>query len=177
MNYLTNINFDSETSTGNYGSTDNDKSSEKNDLPENEQFVTGNRGGLKNYFSSLPIDVILIENPEINLATNKSKIVQHYLGVFLSSFERILVNTRILYKLSNNFPPIIIKWIADNSLLIEWNYNDFRIGFSIEPNIKESGWYLVSNENLGEYSESGVLDFNRIDTILSKLLIFAISNS
>jgi hypothetical protein len=47
------------------------------------------------------------------------------------------------------FPPLWASNVDDGSVLIEWIFSDFRIAFSIEPDAKESSWYLVSNENLG----------------------------
>ena len=159
-----------DCSTGDY--LDN-----KNDYNENDYLTTVNPGGLKNYFRSLPLEVVTFDNPNIDINSFKSRVVKHYLGVFLSTFENILISSRVLYKLSNNFPPLIIKWLDDNSVLVEWIFKDFRIGFSIEPIQKESGWYLVSNKNLEEYSESGSIDFNNIRGIINKVLIFAVHNS
>ena len=45
--------------------------------------------------------------------------------------------------------------VDDGSVLLEWIFNDFRMGFSIEPNPQDSSWYLVTNRNLGEISASG----------------------
>lgn len=144
---------------------------------DNDFFITGSQGGLKNYLSKLPLEVVVVRNNAIDLKTRKSIIVQSYLGIFLSALENVLLSTRILYKSSNNFPPLYVKWLDDNSVLIEWIYKDFRIGFTIEPDIKDSGWYIISNKNLGEYSASGIIDFNNITALINHILIFAFRNS
>ena len=69
--------------------------------------------------------------------------------------------------------------LDDGSVLIEWKFNDFRIGFGVEPNIKESGWYLVSNKNLGEISASGYISIKDVRGLIAWLFnfVFLIFNS
>jgi len=74
-------------------------------------------------------------------------------------------------------PPLKAFNLEDGSVLIEWIYPDFRVGFSIEENKKESGWYLVSNKKLGEISASGFLESIDINRLVLWLLNFVISNS
>jgi hypothetical protein len=45
--------------------------------------------------------------------------------------------------------------IENGSVLLEWVFPDFRIGFNIEPTSEESGWYMVSNKRLHEQTKSG----------------------
>ena len=68
--------------------------------------------------------------------------------------------------------------VQDGSMLIEWIFDDFRIGFSIEPTPTESSWYLVSNAKLGDIGESGNISQNEFDTqnLISELLAFVISH-
>jgi hypothetical protein len=65
----------------------------------------------------------------------------------------------------------------DGSVLIEWIFADFRIGFTIECNPEESGWYLVSNKKLGEISASGYILNIDIDKLILWLLNYILSNS
>ena len=57
-------------------------------------------------------------------------------------------------------PPLHAFEVDDGSVLFEWILDDFRIGFSIESNLDDSSWYLVSNSKFGETSTSGSLDNN-----------------
>ena len=78
----------------------------------------------------------------------------------------------------SNVPPLHTINVDDGSVLIEWIFNDFRIGFSIEPNKEDSSWYLVSNKKLGEINISGYISTNiDIEMLISKLINFIISNS
>ena len=59
----------------------------------------------------------------------------------------------------------------DGSVLVEWIFPDFRTGFNIEPNPDDSGWHLVSNKALNEYTASGQLaDMNEIILFLLKFI-------
>jgi hypothetical protein len=67
--------------------------------------------------------------------------------------------------------------VDDGSILIEWIFDDFRIGFNLESNFQDSGWFLVSNKNLGEIGASGYTSGINTKTLISWLLNFVISNS
>lgn len=74
--------------------------------------------------------------------------------------------------------PILNAFQAnDGSVYFEWASNDFRVGFSIEKNPSESGWYLVSTKKLGEISASGYIMGIEIKNLIIWLLSFVISNS
>ena len=66
--------------------------------------------------------------------------------------------------------------VQDGSILIEWIFDDFRIGFSIEPIPSESSWYLVSNAKLGDISVARNISQDAFDThnLMLKLLAFVI---
>ena len=88
----------------------------------------------------------------------------------VSSFHQLSFDLSFL-------PPIRAFNNEDGSVLIEWIFTDFRIGFSIETNIEESGWYLVSKRKLGEISASGHIENTNIKNIIVWLLNFVISHS
>jgi len=65
--------------------------------------------------------------------------------------------------------------VDDGSVLIDWKFNEFRIGFTIEPNPQESGWYLVSTDNLGEITASGYLSNMGLKKLVLWLLNFILA--
>lgn len=67
--------------------------------------------------------------------------------------------------------------VDDGSLLIEWIFEDFRIGFSLEQESSESSWYLVTNPKFGEISASGYLSDVDNEKIVIWLLNFILVNS
>ncbi len=66
---------------------------------------------------------------------------------------------------------------ADESITIEWIFEEFRIGFTIEFDPEESGWYLISSENFGAITASGNLAEINLELIIEWLSLFAIKHS
>lgn len=64
----------------------------------------------------------------------------------------------------------------DNSLLIEWIFDNFRIGFSIEQKVQESGWYLVTGDKLGNIFAYGGLISENLSKLIAWLLNFVEKN-
>ena len=59
----------------------------------------------------------------------------------------------------------------DGSVLLEWVFQDFRIGFNIEPNPNDSGWHLLSGKNLRNKTESGqLIDTPKIGSYLYEFI-------
>jgi hypothetical protein len=56
------------------------------------------------------------------------------------------------------FPTLGAFVLDDNSLLFEWAFTDFRLGFSIEAEAQESCWYLVTMQPNGGVQASGMID-------------------
>ena len=50
----------------------------------------------------------------------------------------------------------------DESVLIEWTSDRFRIGFGIEHDESEDGWYKVSLDNDHEYGELYTADYKEL---------------
>ena len=58
----------------------------------------------------------------------------------------------------SKFPPLRLAALEDSSYLVEWTFKDRRLGFSFEPDPKESGWYYVYSSGSSERYESGTMD-------------------
>ena len=61
--------------------------------------------------------------------------------------------------------PLKINEIEETSILIEWIFKNYRIGFVIDKKIDESSWYFVSNKELNEMNISGDLNEKNIDPV------------
>jgi hypothetical protein len=77
-----------------------------------------------------------------------------------------------------DIPPICAHLSEDGSVLLEWIFSDFRIGFNIEPNPDESGWHLISNKRLGEIAVSKPLPRNlaRMSETIAMLIDFIVAS-
>ena len=93
------------------------------------------------------------------------------------SFQDHLLKYSSQKKETSHFPQVSIKMIEDGSILIEWIFIYFRIGFSIEPEINQSSWYLLSNEKLENKTESGFFNIENIDAIIDDLFYFIFRNT
>ena len=145
---------------------------------ENNELSNPSTSGSKfepsEYIVTLPNDFNILRNAEIyNNGTKNANVIES-VETFLSVFQRVLENNRNLIDYSTYLPPLQFAWLEDDSLLIEWIFKDFRIGFSFEPNPNESGWYLVSNNKLEESSKSGELRFEELELLLGNLLTFVL---
>jgi hypothetical protein len=81
-------------------------------------------------------------------------------------------------ELDLSYIPRLWPFLVDGgSVLFEWIFSNYRIGFNIEPNPQESGWYLITNRNLGEISAFGFISGMDINKLILWLLNFIVSNS
>ena len=78
-----------------------------------------------------------------------------------------------------HLPNLLAFDVEDGSILIEWIFDDFRIGFGVEPIPSESNWYLVSNARLGDINLAGDIPKNELETqdLMLRLVNFVVSNS
>jgi hypothetical protein len=88
---------------------------------------------------------------------NYRSLVQHLLEKF--------ANTVPVSKASN-LPPLRLMLLDDFSYLLEWTFQDRRLGFSLESDPKESGWYYVFARGDSELYESGTMDQLDADRVI-----------
>jgi len=68
-------------------------------------------------------------------------------------------------------PPIYVDELENGSILIEWAFDNVRLGFNIENQISNSGYFLASNHLAGEIRNSGYLFRGlRLGTIIHSLI-------
>ncbi len=77
----------------------------------------------------------------------------------------------------SSLPELSVVSVADGSILIEWVFPGFRVGFTVEPDPKESGWYLVSTQNFGGINASGYMSGIDTKKLLTWLFYFIVSFS
>ena len=66
--------------------------------------------------------------------------------------------------------------LDDGSVLIEWIADNMRIGFGVELDPAESGWYLVTKPELGNIGASGVLEGLDLGWLATWLIAFVSAN-
>ena len=67
--------------------------------------------------------------------------------------------------------------VDDGSLLFEWIVPDFRLGFNIELESRDSSWFLIANRKFGEITASGYLAGIEMKNLILWLLNFILVNT
>ena len=75
-----------------------------------------------------------------------------------------------------NLPPVRASVSEAGSVLLEWTTTVFRLGFNIELDPQESGWYLATSKQLG-FAGHGFLSQMTKQTLVSLVLEFVRANS
>jgi len=129
------------------------------------------------YFRNLPsnLNILINASDAIRRITDPEK--QRDVVKFLLSVQNILLTNRFALDSIGSLPPLRININEDDSVLVEWIFRDFRIGFSIETDRSQSNWYLVSNQNLNQVDFSGLLSLQDIDELLTSIIAFVLSNT
>ncbi len=73
-------------------------------------------------------------------------------------------------------PPIRIGELDDGRIIIEWIFDNFRMGFNLEINLEESGYFLVSDKSAGEIRSSGYLKGLKLETLIQSSLTLILNN-
>lgn len=142
---------------------------------EQENETLGSRTA--SHFSPFPIDHNLIRPAwKIMRQTEKQEIGDEARRVLELIQETIATFQHLGFDLGY-LPQLQAFKVDDGSILIEWIFDDFRLGFSIEPEVQESSWYLVSSKNLGEISASGYIPRTDIKNLILWLTNFVVSHS
>jgi hypothetical protein len=128
-----------------------------------------------------PIIVLFISNIVKKLSEEfkniKDSSMKELFFALFQSLQNNLISFRSKSEGTSHLPQIHISFMEDDSIFIEWIFYDFRIGFSIEKEIKQSSWYLVSNKNLENVAKSGYFDKQNVDLIIRDLFAFIYINT
>jgi len=87
--------------------------------------------------------------------------VQDILKKFATSVSDV-VNTKL--------SPLRLSLLEDSSYLLEWTFEDRRLGFSFEQSQKDSGWYFVLSTASSERYESGTMDQLEMSRLIKMML-------
>jgi hypothetical protein len=90
-----------------------------------------------NVFSSLAARLLTIENQDVI-----QQVKQTLLYIY-----RALQKANVQRKINNYLSRINLVQQQDMAALLEWNFENFRVGFTLEPNRDESSYYIISQDN------------------------------
>ena len=128
------------------------------------------------FINLLNFDILIKNKKNIEKITNpdvRKKVIE-----ILIAFQDVIIALEKKKSFADLvFPQIRIDINEDQSALIEWIFNNFRVGIAIEINDKESSWYLVSNREMNEFSQSGLLPtMPKIHMLINDIIQFVLKH-
>lgn len=129
------------------------------------------------YQKILPDKINVFRKLSLTLLEKVDPRLRQNIIVFLQIFAETIIDNRNSLKTVGTLPSLIINLLEDGSVLVEWGFKDFKIGFSFELNDEESSWYIVTNEKFQDANASGRLIYNSCKELLLSLLRFVASNT
>jgi len=94
-------------------------------------------------------------------------------GEILATIQSEIIRQRP----QQTLPPIAAFQGENGALLLEWIFDNFRIGINLENEENESGWYLASKPSMGGIVASGLLSGIDRQGLIAWLVFFAISRA
>lgn len=77
----------------------------------------------------------------------------------------------------HDFPQIRPTILDNGSFMMEWGTADWRLGFGVDSDPADSGWYLTSSRRLSEEGQYGPLSALSDPAFVLRLLLFVLQNS
>jgi len=117
-------------------------------MNDSRDVTTGSSGEIRSFSlggGSSPIRKVKAIIPQV-----ENKTVVEQIEKFLLAIDTEIDNRPDL----RNTPALIPHIEENGAVSIDWTFPDFRIGVNLEVNPADSGWHLLSNEKLGEFTAS-----------------------
>jgi hypothetical protein len=121
-----------------------------------------------NVFSALPEKISGLENPAV---TEQVKQILLYLYLSLQRAYEFRQPENYLSRMN-------LVQQEDKAALLEWSFQDFRVGFTLEPEKDESSFFVVSQDkNAGSFT----MNTQKLDTDISlsvkKIVEYVLENT
>jgi len=127
------------------------------------------------YYQKMPSNIDVTSKAESKIHQLHNESVRKQVSDLLDIIKN---NLMIALDMPIRLPKISLTKLEDDSALIEWNFENFRFGFSLEPEENESYFYVINMDERKKYfkSESYPLGTNR-EKILSNIICFVVENT
>jgi len=109
--------------------------------------------------------------------TKSPEIIKQTQEITLIIIDLLISVQKTNYEISNIPSLHVTNLEEEESLLIEWLFVNYRIGFNIRSEAKDSTWYLIatgSSANSGQFGSLSEIDKK---ALLAKLVSIILSNS
>lgn len=138
-------------------------------MNDSRDVTTGSSGEIRSFSlggGSSPIRKVKAIIPQV-----ENKTVVEQIEKFVLAIDTKIDNRPDL----RNTPALIPNIEENGAVSIDWTFPDFRIGVNLEVNPADSGWHLLSNEKLDEFTASGQL--KNMDQTISFFLYYITKNT
>lgn len=129
---------------------------------------------LNHYYFSVPGD--LFEEIEEKAGEVHNENVKKNLNDLMYFLQKNLKNTNRY--IENPLLPLAMDINEDESVFLEWIFNDFRIGFNVSEKPDKSTWFLVTNGTAFDNIQTRKGSFSKygMDRTVNQLVRFALEN-
>ena len=130
------------------------------------------------YYISSPLSQQVLVSAKESIFSLSNPIVKDQTVKLISTIQFYLDYFTADNAITNRLPAINLLEREDTSVLVEWSFQSFRIGFALETIPDESNYYIVSEDRtLHQFiAETYPLGLN-YETIVSNLIQYVIRNS
>lgn len=132
----------------------------------------------RSYIISVPSCVNVLSSAFNNLRYLSNESVKRQTLRLLVAFQSKLDQINKNNNLPNRLPALSLIEREDKSALIEWNFENYRIGFAIEEDAKESNFFIVSQDrDVQRFLAETYLLGENYEAVVSSLISYVIRNS
>jgi hypothetical protein len=130
------------------------------------------------YRMKLPSNIdVLSKLSEAVVSLSNADVKKHTFDV-LNMLNSSLREINNYSNLSNYLSRINVIEQIDSAALIEWSFQNFRVGFSIEPDMNESSYFIVSEDkSTGSFIADTKKVGSEIDAAIEKIVEYVIRNT
>ena len=130
------------------------------------------------YQIKLPSNIDVLSRLYETVASLSNPDVKKYTINVLDTLNKSLLNINNYNNLSNYLSKLNVIEQTDLSALIEWNFQNFRVGFSIEPDLNESSYFIVSEDkSIGSFVADTKKVGSEINIAIEKIVEYVIRNT
>ena len=124
-------------------------------IPSKENFIYRNCLPIRQTIYAFPLtnaferirihpDIYVVSSAIQKIDSLSSEAVQKQVIKLLSYIQNSLNKIYAAIGVSRRFPQLLLNEQSDLSALVEWNFEKFRVGFSLEQNPEDSAFYFLA---------------------------------
>lgn len=127
------------------------------------------------YHQVLPQNLDIFNDVKKKIGEIKDELIKKQITNFFVIFQNMCLNIFSSESISNYLSKLYLS-ILDDSVIIEWNYDNFRIGYVFEQDATKSSYYRVMNDSItGKFESCSQLLNNNYSDIIFNSINFVLS--